>query len=765
MKKKYTLLLFSLFINFSIAQIANPASNINLCITDDSGISCDFDFSNSIVEIIGAQNPSELVVTFHATNMDAITNTNTLPVTGFCNTSNPQTIYARLQNVTSEMFDTTSFDISVSQNPIINEPLPLELCDDEASGSINDEISTFDLTSNYNSIIGGSTGLSVEYYKNSNDLINDIPIATPTAYQNTVMPENILIKITSTEGCETIVNQTLRVLPTPGSPESYPLLYACDDDMDGFATVDLTQGFPPPFLPLSFIVYESLADAEAETNPISNSSSYTVNINDANAEGIITFYIRTTEIFTGCYSVGPQDVSVNCNTINRINGNIVYDFDENGCNTSTYDAANLLVEATDGTTTYNTFTQTDGSYSIFIDEEGTFTTTVIAPELSSLFSISPSSISSTFTGLGNEDTADFCFTPIGSTNNVSVSTYPLSSARPGFDTSYVIAYKNTGTTLQSGDILFEYDDSKMQFLSASETASSSTSNSLTFNYVDLIPFETRTIIVDFNVFTPPTTNIDDVLNFITTINPITGDAIPDDNVFNYNQIVIGSYDPNDIQVLEGDEILLEDTDEFLHYIIRFQNTGTASAINVHVENVLDIDLDRSTFRLENLSHSGRVEIKNGNELDFIFDGINLPDSTSDEPNSHGYITYKIKPKTNASLGDVFSNTADIYFDFNPPITTNTVTTIVVDVLSVTENQFDAFAIFPNPSTDILNITGTNTIKNIDIYDITGKHIKSISIKNNVSNTQINLQDLSFGMYSLEVITTENQKQVHKIIKK
>lgn len=765
MKKKYSLLLFFFFINFCIAQIANPASNITACIADDSGISCDFDFSNSILEIIGTQDPSSLIVTFHATNTDAVANTAILPVTGFCNISNPQTIFARIEDSSTGMFDTTSFDIFVSQNPTATQAAALELCDDEASGSINDGISIFDLTTNYNLIIGGNSGLLAAYYRNTSDLTNDIPIATPTAYQNTVSPENILIKITNIDGCETIVTQTIRVSSTPGSPENYPIIYACDDDMDSFSIVDLTQNFPPPFLPLSFTVYENLSDAEAETNQIANPSAYIANVNDANAEGIITFYIRTTEIFTGCYSVGPQDVSVDCSTINRVTGTILYDFDTNGCDSSTYAAANLLVQATDGTTTYSTFTQADGSFSIAIDEAGTYTTTLVAPELSSSFLINPSSVSSTFTGVGNEETADFCVTSINPTNDVSVSIYPLFSARPGFDTSYAIVYKNTGTTIQSGDITFEYDNSKMQFLTANETISSSTSNSLTFNYVDLIPFETKTIIVDFNIFPPPTTNIDDILNFTVTINPIAGDAFSEDNIFNYSQIVIGSYDPNDIQVLEGDEILVEDADEYLHYIIRFQNTGTASAINVNVTNVLDTDLDWSTFRLESLSHEGRIEIKNGNEIDFIFNDINLLDSTSDEPNSHGYITYKIKPKNDAALGDIFENTADIYFDFNPPIITNTVTTTIVDVLSVVDNQLYTFAVFPNPSSDILNIAGENVINSINIYDINGKLIKSITQKNSVSNTQVSLHNLSLGIYFLEITTAENHKQVQKIIKK
>src|SRR5690606_19665177 len=121
------------------------------------------------------------------------------------------------------------------------------------------------------------------------------------------------------------------------------------------------------------------------------------------------------------------------------------------------------------------------------------------------------------------------------------------------------------------------NDSKLNFLNASETVTSQTVNNLNFDFTDLNPFETRTIDLHFNVFSPPITNIDDILTSTATINPVSGDNTEEDNTFTLNQTVIGAYDPNDITCLEGDQILLEDADKYLHYLIRFQNTGTASA--------------------------------------------------------------------------------------------------------------------------------------------------------------------------------------------
>ena len=74
---------------------------------------------------------------------------------------------------------------------------------------------------------------------------------------------------------------------------------------------------------------------------------------------------------------------------------------------------------------------------------------------------------------------------------------------------------------------------------------------------------------------------------------------------------MGAYDPNDIQVVEGPEIAFEDVDNYLHYIIRFQNTGNFYAQKVVVTNELDDKLDWTTFQLESYSHPIRVELLNG----------------------------------------------------------------------------------------------------------------------------------------------------------
>ncbi|WCO00425.1 T9SS type A sorting domain-containing protein [Psychroserpens ponticola] len=447
---------------------------------------------------------------------------------------------------------------------------------------------------------------------------------------------------------------------------------------------------------------------------------------------------------------------------NEIVGTVKLNLPTSDCNENNIYLPNILVSSDDGgSNSFSTFTQENGDFQIPINI-GEFTTTTYSP---SNYNSNPSSVFIEFTDLGNTEDVDFCMEPINVINDLNIVIYPsINNPRPGFDTTYQLVYKNIGTTQLSGSVAFEFDDTKLQFLNASETISSQTSSSLTFGFTSLNPFETRIIDLEFNVFAPPTTEIDDELVAIATINPVLGDETEDDNVFELQQTVIGSYDPNDIAVLEGDQILIEDVDKYLHYLIRFQNTGTASAINVTVENVLDDKLDWTTMQLENLSHTGRVDILNGSEVSFVFDNINLPDSSSDESNSHGFIAYKIKPKDNVVLGDIFYNTAAIYFDYNPPIITNTVSTeIVEDQLSISEFENDMFKVFPNPTDSKLTIQSKDGMSEINIVDINGRLLKTFQNLDSSTDVVVDVGSLSSGIYFLK-IQVNSKKQVVRFIK-
>ena len=201
----------------------------------------------------------------------------------------------------------------------------------------------------------------------------------------------------------------------------------------------------------------------------------------------------------------------------------------------------------------------------------------------------------------------------------------------------------------------------------------------------LIPSVTGNTILTYNVSDFGTVNFNSDFEFIiqtdtlaqagnlicVTVNvtPVSGDNDTTNNSQQHCFTIVNSFDPNDKQVFPSGVILPDH--EWLTYTIRFQNTGTAPAQHIYILDTLDTNLDVSTFTLLSYSHDNLTQAL-GDVVKFNFPNINLPDSTNDEPNSHGYVQYKIKLIPNLPIGTTISNTAYNFFDFNPPVATNTV---------------------------------------------------------------------------------------------
>lgn len=467
---------------------------------------------------------------------------------------------------------------------------------------------------------------------------------------------------------------------------------------------------------------------------------------------------------TNFTNIEPQTVFVDdCNitsiNYNLIDGNLVYDELGNGCDVNDLPVPNIMVTTTDGSNDFSTFTQNDGSFLLDV-ADNSYTTSVNLPLH---FNASPSTANSIFSDFGATDTQDFCATQNQLFNDLEVIFIPLEEARPGFDTDYQIIIKNNGvSTISNGSITLEFDDLNQSFVSSTPNFDSSTSNTFTFDFIDLIPFESRTIDFTLNTFQPPTVQSGDILNFTATIQPTSNDDNQENNTFVLSQEVVNSYDPNDITVLQGESIFIEEADEYLDYVIRFQNTGTASAINVVITHNLDNDFDWNSFMPISSSHDYRVQITNGNFVEFIFENINLPDMTSDEENSQGFVAFKVKPDSNAVVGDWFVASAKIYFDFNAPILTNFVGTEIVESLATSEFDHLEITIFPNPVSNNLNIKSKMPIDKLSIYNLSGQLVKTKFVANYL-NYDLQTDDLSKGVYFLEVLGGYN-KEVLKFIK-
>lgn len=139
---------------------------------------------------------------------------------------------------------------------------------------------------------------------------------------------------------------------------------------------------------------------------------------------------------------------------------------------------------------------------------------------------------------------------------------------------------------------------------------------------------------------------------------------------------IGSYDPNDKSIyVDGiaDAVTIGEDSE-LEYLIRFQNTGTDTAFTVRIEDSLSEDLVLSSLYPVAASHDYSWEIDRRNVI-ITFENILLPDSTVNETASHGFVKFRVElTDDRPAPGAIVENTAEIYFDFNEPIVTNTVQT-------------------------------------------------------------------------------------------
>jgi hypothetical protein len=443
---------------------------------------------------------------------------------------------------------------------------------------------------------------------------------------------------------------------------------------------------------------------------------------------------------------------------NRISGTIKLDADINGCTTTDANVPNVLVTTQTGTNTFATFSQADGTYEL-IANQGEFNTTIASPIQN--YDSNPLSQTSNFTAIGQTDTVNFCLQPTQSIDDLQVKIYPLQAARPGFNATYRIVVYNNGTNPLGGTMAFTYNNSKFNFISASQAIQSQTVNSRVFSFDNLIPFQSRIIDVTLQVQTIPNVTIGELVSFDAQLSTLPDDVHVFDNQFVLNQTIIGAYDPNDITVLEGSQVLIDNADEYLHYIIRFQNTGNSFASRVKVNNILDDKLDFNTIQLETTSHSGKVEITNGNNIDFIFDAIYLPASSSNFNASQGFICYKIKPKNNVAVGDIVINDADIYFDYNPAIATNTVQTQFANVLAVNDNFKDNndLVLYPNPVKNILNIDTSVTSYKIEIYSQVGQLLYESK-----DQDVIDFNNYNTGIYFIKIIDDQKNYITKKIIK-
>ncbi len=291
-------------ITLSSTQSSDPITDFQLCddISDD-GIET-FDLSTKNTEVLASVPASNYMISYHYSETEAQNNSNSI-VNPIQNSTNPETIYVRIEDIDNGCLAFSNFDLIVNPLPTITDPTPLQVCDDQTA----DGYTAIDLSVKNDEITNGQTNLIVNFHTTAADAASGSnPLPLP--YVNTNVNEQVFVSVQNQQtGCLTTTSLDIEVLDNPVINNEEHYIDACDTDHDGFANFDLTSVIPnilEGLTDVSVTFHESNQDAISGTNAIADDTNYANTINE---EQII--YVRIEDDTTGCASVTPIEIHTN----------------------------------------------------------------------------------------------------------------------------------------------------------------------------------------------------------------------------------------------------------------------------------------------------------------------------------------------------------------------------------------------------------------------------------------------------------------------
>ncbi len=339
-------------------------------------------------------------------------------------------------------------------------------------------------------------------------------------------------------------------------------------------------------------------------------------------------------------------------------------------------------------------------------------------------------------------------------------------ARCNTQQTMLLTFQNLGIESAAGEeIVLSFEaDPKFEIVQSDPVPSNIENNIYSYSFSDLLPFQTAEVAILFNMPDETFTGESFDHEVKATLERNNENIVLAE--YYENGYILCSYDPNDKLVSPAgvDDDYRTPYGEKLTYTIRFQNTGNDVAYNVRIKDLIDDNLDMETFNVLGSSHQMNT-IVSGHEVEFLFRDINLPDSTSNEPMSHGYIKYEINPQEGIEDRTLITNTANIFFDANPPIVTNTTENLMVkESSSISDLQSQILAnIYPNPisQNEVLTIYsgGINEVQ-LEIYDRLGVNLLTQTFH---QETQLQLDFLPVGVYFCYVVGKDAGSQMIKLV--
>ncbi len=327
--------------------------------------------------------------------------------------------------------------------------------------------------------------------------------------------------------------------------------------------------------------------------------------------------------------------------------------------------------------------------------------------------------------------------------------------------------KNTGSTIASGTLWLEVDESLDTIFFVNNLDTFVPPNRYGWHFADLAPGFNFSGEMLVEIPGPPDFPVGDSLRFNTYADftdALGSGQSPEQNI----QVEMRcSYDPNDKLVQparEGDWTLFEET---LTYTIRFQNTGNDVAFDVQIRDTLDPNLDPTSLRVLGTSHPFQLNtsLTDSRYLVFDFPRIFLPDSTSNPVGSQGFVTFQIDAIDGLPESTPILNRAGIYFDANPPIITNYTRNLMVSELPTVgfrpSPAVEVLQVIPNPTQEEVYLLGTNVSQGrVEVCDPMGRVLQT-SIYN--KGEAVDLSALADGVYWI-LLRGEGQVLTGKVVK-
>ncbi len=480
-------------------------------------------------------------------------------------------------------------------------------------------------------------------------------------------------------------------------PYSNPV-FPCLNQLTSACTGCASGGCPnntsnPTFYPSGNVVDCSYDPSYNETVHINNTIAgeyyMLVITNYSNQPGDITF----SQVNLGLPGAGTTDCSFIQN--HYLDGTVYWDVNENNIKDATEQGIQGAIVYINGC--FGAMTQNDGSYTLYTCD----TNDVILISLPSSFLVN-TVIPYQYQISSSQSVYDFAVTLLPNPE-LSVNLAHYGPVTVNSNSYYLIDIDNMGGDFATGTYQLLLD-SGLTFLSSSISYTSVSGNLYEWVFTDLPPLGSLGNTI--NVISDSMLANHTILTSSAYVQTGSVESFYTNNADTTSYEVLVSYDPNYIESCPKDTLnqAFVSNSEFIEYTIHFQNTGSAPANRVRILNQLSQNLIKTSFEILESSHPYSMIYNQNGSLEFLFNDINLPDSSASEAGSHGFVKYRIRCTPNLQSGEHIYNTADIYFDFNLPVITNTNDNLLYDGhVRVSATERNKILIYPVPSGDYVNV--------------------------------------------------------------